>query len=150
MSQLTADLRAYAAEKRCDLFGIAPIERFADVPAKHHPATIFPETKSVIAIGKRITRGTLRGVEEGTQMDLYSQYGSSWLRDRMLAITTIAVAQWMEDSGWEAVPLQDLPVETPPSGVAIRPDLPPPNVMVDVKAAAVRWRISFLTRDAVS
>ena len=138
MSSLTQDLAAFAAEKRVDLLGVAPIERFADVPIEHHPATIFPEVRSVVVLAKRIPRGALRGVEEGTQMELYGQFGQSWLADRMLAITTIALASWLEDRGWEAVPIQDLPPQTPPSGVKVKPDLPPPNVMVDVQAAAVR------------
>ena len=138
MNKLTEDFIAFAKSKRVDVLGIAPIERFADVPANHHPATIFPEVKSVIVIGKRITRGTLRGIEEGTQFDLYGQYGQSWLADRMLAITTIGVATWLEDNRWEACPIQDLPVEVPPSGIAVKPGLPPPNVMIDVREAAVR------------
>lgn len=138
MDSLTQDLRAYAAEKRVDLLGIAPLDRFDDVPPEHHPRSIFPEARSVIVLAKRITRGTLRGVEEGTQLELYGQFGQSWLADRMLAITTIALAAWLEDRRWEAVPIQDLPPQTPPSGVRVTPDLPAPNVMIDVRAAAVR------------
>jgi epoxyqueuosine reductase QueG len=138
MDELTSGLRAFAAEKRVDLLGTALIDRFDGVPANHHPRTIFPEVRSVVVVGKRITRGTLRGVEEGTQFDLYAQYGQSWLADRMLAIITISLATWLEDNRWEAVPIQDLPPEVPPSGVRVKPDLPPPNVMVDVRDAAVR------------
>lgn len=138
MSELTSAFRTFAAEQRADLVGIAPIERFEGIFANHHPCSIFPETQSVIVVGKRITRGTLRGVEEGTQMDIYGQYGLSWLADRMLAITTIALATWIEDHRWEAVPLQDLPPQAPPSGVPVAPHLPAPNVMVDAKDAAVR------------
>ncbi len=138
MDEFTRDFMQFAEEKRADLIGIAPIERFRGVPATHHPCAIFPETKSVIVVGKRITRGTLRGVEEGTQFDIYGQYGLSWLCDRMLAITTITLATWIEDHCWEAVPLQDLPPQIPPSGVPVRPDLPAPNVMVDAKDGAVR------------
>lgn len=138
MEDLTTQLRRYAADRRIDLLGIAPIERFEGVAANHHPATIFPEARSVIVIGKRITRGTLRGIEEGTQFDMYSMFGQHWLADRVLAVTTIGVAQFIEDNGWEAVPLQDLPPEVPPSGVSVKPGLPPPNVMIDVRDAAVR------------
>jgi len=138
MDALTSGLRDFAAEKRVDLLGIAPIERFEEVPADHHPRSIFPEVRSVVVVGKRITRGTLRGVEEGTQFDIYSQYGQSWLADRMLAITTISLATWLEDSRWEAVPIQDLPPQVPPSGVQVKPGLPPPNVMIDLRDAAVR------------
>jgi epoxyqueuosine reductase len=138
MDDLTRDFAAFAQDKRADLIGFAPIERFDDVPPEHHPASVFPECRTVVVVGKRITRGTLRGVEEGTQLDLYGQYGLSWLADRMLAITTIALATWLEDDRWEASPVQDLPPQTPPSGVRVKPDLPPPNVMIDVREAAVR------------
>lgn len=138
MNQLTQDFLAFAKEKRADLVGIAPIERFADVPPNHHPASIYPEVKSVVVIGKRITRGTLRGVEEGTQFDLYGQYGIDWLKDRMLAITTIAIATWLEDQRWESCPIQDLDPAIPPSGIPVAPGKPAPNVMIDVREAAVR------------
>jgi len=138
MADLTQEFLDFACEKRADLVGLAPVERFDDVPPEHHPRSIFPECRTVVVIGKRITRGTLRGIEEGTQFDLYGQFGQSWLVDRMLAITTISLATWLEDNQWEACPIQDLPPEVPPSGVAVRPELPPPNVMIDVAAAAVR------------
>ncbi|MBM3497845.1 MAG: hypothetical protein FJX74_04155 [Armatimonadetes bacterium] len=138
MPTLTSDFLDFARDKRADLLGIAPIERFDDVPGDHHPTSIFPECRSVVVVGKRITRGTLRGIEEGTQFDLYGQYGLAWLADRMLAITTITLATWLEDQRFEACPIQDLSPEIPPSGIAVRPDLPAPNVMIDVRAAAVR------------
>ncbi|MGQ9732675.1 MAG: hypothetical protein ACUVX8_15565 [Candidatus Zipacnadales bacterium] len=138
MDDLTREFSNFAVEKRTDLLGFAPIERFEEVPPEHHPASIFPETQTVIVVGKRLTRGTLRGIEEGTQFDIYGQYGLSWLADRMLAITTIALATWLEDRRWEACPVQDLPPQIPPSGVRVRPDRPPPNVMIDVREAAVR------------
>jgi len=138
MDSLTREFMDFAKEKRADLVGIAPIERFDDAPPEHHPLSIYPECRTVIAIGKRITRGTLRGIEEGTQFDLYGQYGLSWLADRMLAITTITLATWLEDQRYEACPIQDLSPLIPPSGVSVRPGLPPPNVMIDVRAAAIR------------
>lgn len=138
MTDLTTAFREFAATKRTDLLGIAPISRFDDVPADHHPCSIFPEATSVVVVGRRITRGTLRGLEEGTQFDLYGQYGQAWLADRMLAITTIEIATWLEDQRYEAVPIQDLPPQVPPSGVAVKEGHPAPNVMVDVREAAVR------------
>ena len=138
MDEFTAKLRDFAKEKRVDLLGIAPMERFEGVSAEHHPLSIAPDAKSVLVVGKRIPRGALRGREEGTQFDLYAMYGRTWLEDRMLAITTIAVATFLEEYGWEASPLQDLPPQAPASGVAVKPGAPAPNVIVDVKDAAVR------------
>ncbi|MGQ9631634.1 MAG: hypothetical protein ACUVXI_15185 [bacterium] len=132
------EVKRFAKEARADLIGIANIERFADIPAEHNPTSIFPDAKSVIVVGKRITRGTLRGVEEGTQFDLYNIYGRNWLNNRILAMTTFRIAEFLEDNGWEAVPLPNLPPEVPPMGIPVRPNQPAPNVMIDFDDAAVR------------
>lgn len=131
-------VKRLAKESGADLVGAANIGRFKDVPAQHHPASIFPEAKSVIVIGRRITRGTLRGVEEGTQFSIYAIYGYDWLDNRFLAMTTFKVAEFLEDNGWEAVPLPNLPPQIPPMGIAVKPNQPEPNVMVDFDDAAVR------------
>ncbi|UCH33043.1 MAG: hypothetical protein JSV65_10610 [Armatimonadota bacterium] len=135
---LTRHLKAQARDLGADLLGIASIARFSDVAADHHPAAIFPEIQSVLVVGKRITRGALRGVEEGTQFQLYHLYGRDWLNNRVLATATMRIAQLLEDSGWEAVPLPNLPAEVPPLGVPVRPGQPAPNVMPDFDDAAVR------------
>ena len=131
-------IKEFAKEAGADLLGIANIERFKDVPAQHNPTSIFPEAKSVIVIGRRITRGSLRGVEEGTQFQNYAIYGYDWLENRFLAMTTFKVAEFLEDNRQEAVPLPNLPSRIPPMGIATRPNQPKPNVMVDFDDAAVR------------
>ncbi|MBF0243923.1 MAG: hypothetical protein HQL31_01455 [Planctomycetes bacterium] len=103
-----------------------------------HPASIFPEVKSVIVVGKRIPRGALRGVEEGTQFNTYSSYGYSWLEDRFLSVPTVKVAEFLENNKWEAIPMINLPVEMGPMGVPVSADKPAPNVLVDFDDAAVR------------
>jgi epoxyqueuosine reductase QueG len=121
-----------------DVFGVANVGRFDELPVRQHPRTIFPETKSVIVLGRRIPRGALRGVEEGTNFANYSLYGRDWLDNRITSLTTIRVSEWIEDHGWEAVPLPNLPPEVPPMGVSVRPGSPEPNVLLDVDDAAVR------------
>lgn len=134
----TDELREFATRAGVDLLAIAPVERFADIPAEKHPAAIFPEVRSVLVIGKRIARGALRGVEEGTQFDLYGQYGRDWLNNRVLATSTFRVTEFLEDHGWEGVPLPNLPSEVPPMGIPVRAGQPAPNVMMDFDDAAVR------------
>lgn len=134
----SSTLRTRRREFGADLLGVAPIDRFDELPADRHPRAIFPETQSVLVIGKRVTRGALRGVEEGTQFQLYHLYGRDWLNNRVLATATLRIAQVLEDSGWEAVPLPNLPPEVPPLGIAVRPGQPAPNVMLDFDDAAVR------------
>ncbi|MCM8768806.1 MAG: hypothetical protein NC911_03875 [Candidatus Omnitrophica bacterium] len=147
-------LKTFAAEAGADLVGIASVERFEELPQEKQPRVIYPETRSVIIIGRRITRGTFRGVEEGTNFYNYSAFGQHWLADRFLALTTFQVAEFLEDNGWEAVPLPNLPPEVPPMGVRVKPGLPPPNVMLDFEDAAIRAGLGeigycgfFLTRE---
>lgn len=138
MKEFTDELKAFARERGADLVGIASINRFEGLPQERHPSTIFPEAKSVVVIGRRITRGTLRGVEEGTQLNNYGLFGYSWLNDRFMALTTYETVEFLENNGWESVPLPSLPVQTPPMGISVRENQPPPNVMLDFDDAAVR------------
>lgn len=133
-----AELEAAARQAGADLFGVANIERFDELTPEKHPQAIFPETKSVIVLGRRIPRGALRGVEEGTNFTNYALYGFEWLDNRFTSLVTFRLCEFIEDDGWEACPLPNLPPEVPPMGVAVGRDRPPPNVMLDLDDAAVR------------
>ena len=65
MQNLDQLIRESMKKEGIDLIGFASRERFATVDAQHNPFSIFPEGKTVIMLGKRICRGSLRGVEEG-------------------------------------------------------------------------------------
>ena len=109
---LTAQqVKEYARQAGADLIGIAPPDRFADVPAERNPMSIFPDAKSIIVLGRRITRGTLRATEEGTNLGTYEMFGSSWLDGEFIAMTTFEVVSFIEDRGWEATPLFPFPPE---------------------------------------
>jgi epoxyqueuosine reductase QueG len=136
--EMSKELAKYADSIGIDLLGIAPIGRFDDLPPERHPASVFPEVKSVIVVGKRIVRGALRGTEEGTQFQSYLMYGYHWLDDRFLSITTFKLTEFLEDRRYEAVPMMNLPVEIPPMGVPVRSGQPAPNVIIDFDDAAVR------------
>ena len=92
----------------------------------------------MVVIGKRIVRGALRGIEEGTQFNTYNLYGYEWLENRFLALCTLRAAEFLEDHRWEAVPLMNLPPQIPPMGIPVREGQPPPNVIMDLDQTAVR------------
>ena len=94
---LTEELRSCARQAGADVFGIASIERFDELPREKHPRVIFPETQSVIVLGRRIPRGALRGVEEGTNFTNYSLYGYDWLDNRFTSLTTYQVGEFLEE-----------------------------------------------------
>lgn len=125
--------------KQCkiDLIGFAGKERFEGVDPQHNPFSIFPEGKTVIMLGKRICRGALRGVEEGTNFLDYSLFGQKWLEDQFLSIACYDLVRVLEDNGWEACPIFPNPAELGPQGVAVAEGRPAPNVYPDFNYAAV-------------
>jgi epoxyqueuosine reductase QueG len=89
-----------------DLVGVAPASRWADWPAARNPATLQPRCRSVIVVGRRVLRGALRGVEEGTSFNsTYNMFGAFWMELNFLTRTLHQVALLVEETGHEAVPL---------------------------------------------
>jgi len=126
---LKEELKSFAKEIGIDLVGIAPIERFKDVPPERHPSSIFPEAKTVIVLAQEIPRGTFRGIEEGTL----------WMRaPRQIAPRyTYRIARFLEDRGWEGVPVAPLPPERWPEGIPVAKSGVAPNVSPSLEYAAV-------------
>lgn len=138
---MNTDIKTYvldAAKKiGIDLIGFASRDRFDGVDAQHNPFSIFPEAKTVILLGKRICRGALRGVEEGTNFGDYSLFGKNWLEDEFLSIACYDLVSAIEDEGYEACPIFPNPSEMRPSGVSVAEGRPAPNVHPDFDYAAV-------------
>ena len=131
------DLKKHARELAADLVGIASAERFGPLPPEENPMSIFPECRSVIVVGRRILRGSLRGVEEGTSFgSTYNMFGFRWLEDNFLSQTTYDLTCWIEEQGFEAVPLFGYHDAGMPKGQPVAPDKPAPNVYVDMEFAA--------------
>ncbi len=139
MEQLIRDA---ARKEGVDLIGFAGRERFEGVCAQHNPFSIFPEGKTVIMIGKRICRGSLRGIEEGTNFGDYRLFGLNWLEDEFLSLACYNVVRALENEGWEAVPLFPNPSELGPQGVSVAEGRPAPNVYPDFTYAAVACGIA--------
>lgn len=129
---------AEAAKKiGIDLIGFASKSRFEGVDARKNPFSIFPEGNTVIMVGKRVCRGALRGVEEGTNFGDYALFGKNWLEDEFLSIACYDLVNVLEDNGWEACPIFPNPSELGPQGVAVADGRPAPNVFPDFDYAAI-------------
>lgn len=137
MNGIETKIREAMKREGIDLIGFASRERFEGVEAQHNPFSIFPEGKTVIMLGKRICRGSLRGVEEGTNFGDYKLFGQNWLEDEFLALACYNLVNVLEDEGWEAVPIFPNPSEIKPSGVSVGDGRPEPNVYPDFTYAAV-------------
>ncbi|HHY23648.1 MAG TPA: hypothetical protein GX527_05335 [Clostridiaceae bacterium] len=137
MCELKKDLKEYAKSIGIDLIGFASKERFEGVIPEENPFIIFPEGETVILLGKRITRGALRGVEEGTNFGDYSLFGSSWLDDNFNSLMCYEITRYLEDRSYEAVPIFPNPTEAKGMGVPVREGNPAPNVTPDFQYAVV-------------
>ena len=134
----TETLKERACACGADLVGIAPIERFSHLPADKNPASIFPECKSLIVLARRICRGSLRGVEEGTNFaSTYQCFGYTWVEDNFLSQTSYDLSLWVEEQGFEAVPLFGYNESGMPKGVPVALDKPAPNVIIDPRIAVM-------------
>ena len=131
------ELKEKAKSFGSDLTGVASVERFKSLSPERSPLSIFPECKSVIVLGRRILRGALRGIEEGTNFgSTYGHFGYCWLEDNFLSQTTYDVTCWLEENGFEAVPLFGYNSEGMPDGIPVAEGKPAPNVIVDYEFAA--------------
>jgi len=137
MNTLLEKIQTAAKKEGIDLLGFAPKSRFETVEPEHNPFSIFPEGKTVIMLGKRICRGSLRGMEEGTNFGDYNLFGRNWLEDEFLSLACYNLTNILEDSGFEAVPLFPNPSEIAPTGVSVGDGRPAPNVFPDFTYAAV-------------
>ena len=99
-------LKERARQVGADLVGVASAERWSDWPVAQNPTTLLPSCRSVIVLGRRILRGTFRGVEEGTSFSsTYNIYGATWMEHSFLSRTVHQTACAIEATGHEAVPL---------------------------------------------
>src|SRR5690606_15211921 len=106
MAELTAQqVKEAGLAAGLDAVGIANIERLKDAPEQMQVANIFPECESVIMTLRRIPRGVYRGIEEGTHWSNYTFYGYNRLNSFFRPLGTYRLACFIEDHGWEAVPV---------------------------------------------
>lgn len=133
----SAAIKERARRAGADLVGIADPDLFRNEPDRRHPHSIFPECRAVIVIGRRILRGSLRGVEEGTNFgSTYRTFGYTWLEDNFLSQTSYDLTCWIEEQNREAVPLFGYHEEGMPKGEPVAEGKPAPNVYVNPEFAA--------------
>ena len=98
------EIKEAAKRLGADIVGIGSIDRWKDAPSQMDPKFIMPRAKSIIAMGFRVFRGSLRGVEEGTYFSNYSAMGYGGITYLYMPMTIINLCKIIEDEGYEAVP----------------------------------------------
>ena len=99
------DIKNAAKRMGADIVGIGSIDRWHTAPIQMDPKQIMPNAKSIIAMGFRVMRGSLRGVEEGTYFSNYSAMGYGGITYLYMPMTVINLSKMIEDEGYEAVPM---------------------------------------------
>ncbi len=121
-----------------NIIGIANIERFAEAPERMHPKNIFPDCKSVISIVQPIPRSTYRGITEGTYWNNYTYYSYNRLNTLFRPMVTSDIASFIEDHGFEAVPVYPgVPENYPSNPDPVAPGRPAGQIDISVRIAAV-------------
>jgi epoxyqueuosine reductase len=132
-----SEVKRMALSFGADLVGISPVSRLSHLPKEENPLSIFPQAKSLITVARKIPRGSLRGIEEGTELNnSFNHFGFYFLEDQYLAKTTYDLTIWIEAQGFEAVPMFAYDYNGQPQGVPVEPGKPAPNVFVDYQIAA--------------
>ncbi len=140
-----ASVKAQAKALGADIVGIASMDRYEGAPLQMDPRQIMPEARSLIAMGFRVMRGSLRGVEEGTFFSNYSSMGYGGLTYLYIPLTVINLCKYIEDEGYEAIPIghqsdwRAIDNEGRPNQGYSRPVEPgraAPDVMVHLRIAA--------------
>lgn len=83
-----------------DYVGFGSVERFKDGKVQK----IFDQTKTVICLGFRVLRGSLRGIEEGTTYYQYCTTGVETIEETIMPMALLKVCSYLEDCGYLAVP----------------------------------------------
>lgn len=149
MDNLKNVILEFAEKEGIDLIGFADKSRFDEVDAQHNPFSIFPEAKTVIMVGKRICRGSLRGIEEGTNFGDYQLFGKNWLEDEFIALSAYNLTNFIESCGWEAVPVFPNPSDIEPSGVPVAEGKVAPNVYPDFDYASVACGLCAISYNGI-
>lgn len=105
--ELTEEIRQVALGNGAALVGFAPISRFDNAPPEYNPKTIFPDTKTAIAVAVPQARGTLKAVEEGTYWQSYN-CDSYWLLNEVVAPQLLReIVFYLEEHGHTSVPVHN-------------------------------------------
>ena len=140
------DVKRFARAQGADLVGIAPMTRWEGAPKQMDPRYIAPNAKSMIVMGFRIARGSLRGVEEGTLYTTYPSMGYAALNQIYAPMTLWNLTNFLEDEGHETVAMLNAnggEAINPVTGnfrdgwsVPVGDEKPHPDVLVHFRLAA--------------
>ena len=134
-----------------DYVGIAPVERFFNSPEDHKPDVLLPGARSVISMGKRISKGALISHSNYYHRRIrdyfftYMWFGYGMINEHLLDVAALLITRLLEKEGYIAFPIMASGIE----------DLRVPIGAISHRHAAVAaglgefgWNNLFMTPDA--
>ena len=101
---LTRAVKEKARALGAHLVGIAPVERLDGAPAELHPKRLLPETRSLVSLAWRITRGVQQVHLRGVSPMPFSRFAGLAPRER-LDDMALDLANFLEDQGHISLPV---------------------------------------------
>jgi len=114
---LKKKIKELAFSNDLDYVGIAPVERFSNAPEDHKPEVLLPGARSVISMGKRLSKGALishsnyyhRGIRDF--YFTYLRFGYGAINLHYLDEAALIVARLLEKEGYIAFPIMASGIE---------------------------------------
>src|SRR4030042_4900984 len=134
-----------------DYVGIAPVERFFNSPEDHKPDVLLPGARSVISMGKRISKGALISHSNFYHRRIrdyfftYMWFGYGAINEHLLDETAILIARLLEKEGEIAFPIMASGIEdskVPFGAISHR------HAAVAAGLGEFGWNNLFMTPDA--
>jgi len=124
-----------------DLVGIASAAPFMEAPRDYQPTRVLPDTVSVVVIGVRILRGVTMTQKSQVAYLPFALFGHAWLSNIRLNLIAHDVSRFIEDFGYDAVPVpwpcEERTLERRSRSGEIMSELWPVESFVSFKHAAV-------------
>jgi epoxyqueuosine reductase len=100
-----------------DYVGIAPVERFTNSPEEHKPDVLLPGARSVISMGKKLSKGALISHSNFYHRRIrdyyftYLRFGYGAINLHFLDETALIVTRFLEKEGYIAFPIMASGIE---------------------------------------
>jgi epoxyqueuosine reductase len=95
-------VKDFARRLGADVVGIGDIGRYDGTEPGRDPRMIFPGARSVVGVGIRIPRGTIRVMAAGRQYYGYTSIGTKLINEDFFVSLLLRMARVLEDAGFEA------------------------------------------------
>jgi len=147
-------IKKIAKEYGADLVGVGDVSKFDGTSPRHDPRYILPTAKCVIGFAFRIHKGTIRCLENQSQIYNYTALGVKANSEEKITVFLLRMARIIENEGYEACIQRSSPniqtrdqsgtnpeisgiTWTLDKSISVAPGKPEPEVLLDFDKAGV-------------